>query len=538
MKRIFFTFLILVAFLAGYSQMTNNGGTITVENGATLVIEGDYTSTNSGSIVIDGAVQLKGDFVNNGGSIGAASVGSLTFNGTGPQEITGDTPTNFYCAVTVNNTNGVALTNTQTGASQTMSNTFTLSGGKVTLNNFDLTVGSTGVTGADASKYIVTNGTGQLKASVANTNFLMPVGSATYYNPVILNEAGTSDVYGVRFSEGKPGGWTGTDHAVDGYWTVTEGLAGGANLSVTPQWAGAQEDANFDNQDCAVGVSSDLGGNVTWAALGAATGNDPYYITGSGFTGVGTFLVGDSFWNTILLNIDMFLAGPYNAGSMSTALNSQIPLTDPYGNGTNATLVPENAVDWVEIELRSQANPATVVASYSGFLKNDGDVLAIDGSSGVKLTGLAKAQYYVAVRHRNHLGVMTASPIDFTAAGPYSFDFSTGSNIYGTNAMRNMGAKWALWSGDANGNGAVEFVNDPSDITPINNEVVNNVGNPSNDPTWYGAAQYHNADTDLNGYVQFVNDPSDITPISASVTNNPINSSGDPTIVLNQQLPN
>jgi len=104
--------------------------------------------------------------------------------------------------------------------------------------------------------------------------------------------------------------------------------------------------------------------------------------------------------------------------------------------------------------------------------------------------------------------------------------------------MRNMGAKWALWSGDANGNGAVELVNDPSDITPINNEVVNNVGNPTNDPTWYGIAQYHNADTDLNGYVQFVNDPSDITPISASVTNNPANNTGDPTIVLTQQLPN
>ncbi|HOX76515.1 MAG TPA: hypothetical protein PLW31_00645 [Bacteroidales bacterium] len=523
MKRIFFTFLILVAFLAGYSQMTNNGGTITVENGATLVIEGDYTSTNSGSIVIDGAVQLKGDFVNNGGSIDAASAGSITFNGTAPQEITGNTPTNFYCAVTVNNTNGVALTNTQTGASQTMSNTFTLSGGKVTLNNFDLTVGSTGVTGADASKYIVTNGTGQLKASVANTNFLMPVGSATYYNPVILNEAGTSDVYGVRFSEGKPGGWTGTDHAVDGYWTVTEGLAGGANLSVTPQWAGAQEDANFDNQDCAVGVSSDLGGNVTWAALGAASGTDPYYITGSGFTGVGTFLVGDSFWNTILLNIDMFLAGPYNAGAMSTALNSQIPLTDPYGNGTNATSVPVNAVDWVEIELRSQANPATVVASYSGFLKNDGDVLAIDGSSGVKLTGLAKAQYYVAVRHRNHLGAMTASPIDFTAAGPYSFDFSTGSNIYGTNALQNMGTKWALWAGNANGDNKVIYQGNDNDPTAIGFVVSNDPGNVNDEFTYDQVYGYYDEDVNLDGYVIYQGNNNDPTAVGFSVSNHPGN---------------
>ena len=536
MKRLLFTFLILVAFLAGYSQMTNNGGVITVENGATLVIEGDYTSSNGGSIAINGAVQLKGDFINNGGNVASGSTGSLTFNGSTTQEITGSQPTTFYCALAVNNSNGVALTNTQTGASQTLGSSFTLSGGKVTLNNFDLTLSSSGVTGADATKYIVTNGTGQLKAPVGNSNFLLPVGSATSYNPVVLNEAGTADTYGIRFTSGMPGGWTGSDHAVSGHWTVTEAATGGCNLSVTPQWNGAQEQASFDNQDCAVGVSSDLGGNVTWNTFGAASGPDPYYTTGTGFTSVGTFLVGDSFWNTILLNITMFLAGPYNAGSMSTALNSQIPLTDPYGNGTNATSIPAAAVDWVELELRSQANPATVVASYSGFVNSSGNVLAIDGTSGVKLAGLAKAQYYVAIRHRNHLGAMTASPINFTAAGPFSFDFSTGSGIYGTNAMQNMGTKWALWAGDANSDGKIVFQGANNDPTPVGNEVSGDLGNTGNSFT-YVVNGYKNTDINLDGQVIFQGANNDPTPIGNSVSNHPGNSGNSFTYEITQQIP-
>ena len=100
-----------------------------------------------------------------------------------------------------------------------------------------------------------------------------------------------------------------------------------------------------------------------------------------------------------------------------------------------------------------------------------------------------------------------------------------------------MGTKWALWAGNTNGNGAVEFAFDPSDITPISNAIVNASGNPTHDPTWFGAAAYDNADTDMNGFVQFAFDPSDITPISASVLGNPANTASDPTLPLSQQLP-
>jgi hypothetical protein len=536
MKRILSTFLLLGAFLAGYSQMTNNGGVITVENGATLVIEGDYTSSNAGSIEIDGAVQLKGDFINNGGNIAAGSTGSITFNGGAAQEITGSQSTDFVCAVTVNNSFGVALTNTATGANQSITGTLTLTSGMITLNEFNLSI-SSAIAGAGATKYVVTNSTGSLRAPVTNSNFLFPVGIAASYNPVILNEAGTADVFAVNYKGTMPSGWSGTDNAVDGHWTITDDNAGNNLLSVTAQWNGVQEQTSFNNADCALGVSADLGGTMTWNTFGAASGTDPFYRTGTAFTSLGTFLVGDSFWNSILLDVDMFLAGPYNAGTMSLALNSQIQLNDPYGNGTNATSIPATAVDWVEIELRSQGNPATVVASFSGFVDANGNVLAINGTPGLKLTGVAKAQYYVAIRHRNHLGAMTANPIDFTLAGPYGFDFSAGSNIYGTNAMQNMGTKWALWAGNTNGDNKIVYQGSGNDPTPIGNMVINAPLNLDDELTYDDVYGYFAEDVNLDGYVIYQGANNDPTPIGNAVINHPLNTDDELTFEIVQQLP-
>lgn len=517
--------------------MYNNGGTITVDPGATLIIEGNYTSASSGVIEIDGNVQLKGDFINTSGTIAPGSTGTLTFNGTAAQQVGGVTSTNFYCSVVVNNTSGVSLN----GADEVLYNALTLTNGKLTLNAYDLTMAAVGIT-ATSSNYIVTNNTaGELKGVVAASAVTFPVGTSTAYNPVILdNTGGTSDTYSVVYTGALPGGWTGgTGHAVNGNWEVSEGTPGGSNLTVTPQWNLTDEQAGFARTDCAVGVSTDAGATVAWKASGAAIGANPYTRSGAGFTSVGTFLVGDYFFEGIDLDLDIFLAGPYSAGTMSTALlaASQIPLNDPYGNSAFAASIPANVVDWIEVEIRSA--PGTTVKSYSFFVDNNGNVLNTDGSVVTKLTGLTKASYYVAVRHRNHLGAMTASAVDFTAAGPFAFNFGTAApaSIYGTNAMRNIGGTYALWAGDTDGNGTVQFTTGTSDITPISNAVLTDAGNPTFDPTFVGAAVYSLADADMNATVQFTTGNSDITPVSASVLNNPANGSADPTLVLTQQLP-
>jgi hypothetical protein len=166
MKRILFTLLLLVGLTAGYAQMTNNGGTITVESGATLVIEGNYTSASSGILRIDGNVQLKGNFVNNSGTVDLASLGTLTFNGAAPQQIGGTASTTFGCAVVVNNAgNGVSLT----GADAVLAKALTLTNGKLTLNAFDLTMAAVGIS-VTSGNYVVTNdAAGELKGIVGSS---------------------------------------------------------------------------------------------------------------------------------------------------------------------------------------------------------------------------------------------------------------------------------------------------------------------------------------------------------------------------------
>jgi hypothetical protein len=387
----------------------------------------------------------------------------------------------------------------------------------------------------------VADSTGQLKAPVGNSDYVMPVGTASSYNPVTLNEAGTPDTFGVIFNKAMPGGWTGTDHAVTGNWAVTEKNAGGTDLTVTPQWNLADEQTNFSRADCAVGVSADNGATVAWKASGAASGPGPYYKDGAGFTGVGIFLVGDYFYQGIELDLDFFLAGPYSGGTMSTALNSIIPLTDPYGNGIDATSIPATAVDWIEVELRNKITPSTVEKSYSFFLDNGGNVLNLDGNVGAILTGILKDQYYVAVRHRNHLGAMTLSTIDFTTSGPHSFDFSAGTNIHGTNAMRDMGTNWALWAGNTNGNASgfgykVIYQGSNNDVGPIGNVVSSDPGNTNNLFT-YIVNGYYDEDVNMDGKVIYQGESNDVGPVGNSVSQHPGNTNNLFTYEVVQQLP-
>lgn len=525
MKRILVTFLFLAAFLAGYSQL-NNSGSITVETGANLVVMGDYTSTGAGTIDIDGTVQLKGDFINNGSAsaIAAGSIGTVQFNGTSTQEITGTQSTNFTCAVEVNNATGLALTNTQGGNDQTFSGALTLTSGDVTLNDFDLTVGGA-IAGADATDHIVTNLSGQLRQSVGGTATTFPIGDGTTYNPVVLTNAGTADVFGVNFG-GMPAGWTGTDHYVNGSWFVTEAVAGGSDLTVAPQWAGSQEVTPFDRADCAVGVSDDLGATVNWATSGAATGTDPYQMTGSGFTSVGHFLIGDNFYLAITLNLNVILGGAWNGATMNLDLNTLglIPLTDPYLTTVTVSSIPASAVDWILVELRDKLNNENVLFSRPFFVDENGQLLnPTDGAVGGKLQAIPRDQYYVAVKHRNHLGVMSANTVDLAAASP-AFDFTDPmASVFGTNPMNTDGTVMMLWAGDADGDQQVIYLNAPSDVDPITTEVFYDPTNVDFLEFWTVGPYYNRADTDLNGYVIYLNAPSDMDPITTTVFYDPGN---------------
>src|SRR5690606_21851701 len=110
--------------------------------------------------------------------------------------------------------------------------------------------------------------------------------------------------------------------------------------------------------------------------------------------------------------------------------------------------------------------PDQVVAARCALLQRDGDVVDASGSSQLQFTALA-GSYYMAVRHRNHLGSMTAAPVELGATIPL-VDFSLGTTAtYGTDAQRVRNGKRMLWAGNVNGDAQLKYTGAGNDREPI-----------------------------------------------------------------------
>ncbi len=162
----------------------------------------------------------------------------------------------------------------------------------------------------------------------------------------------------------------------------------------------------------------------------------------------------------------VFLQGPFNTNSMNTSLsqNGLLPTTQPFnttpwnynGNETLGSGSTSSYVDWVLVELRNSSNPTQVVARKAAILKNDGTLLNTDGSNGVPFSNVQEGTYYIAVFHRNHLAVMSKTPVQLSS-NSQMYDFTTGMDkAYGTNSMIDLGnSKFGMYAGDGNGNGGI-----------------------------------------------------------------------------------
>jgi len=173
-----------------------------------------------------------------------------------------------------------------------------------------------------------------------------------------------------------------------------------------------------------------------------------------------------SFAFMVSANIRVFLEGPFNGSSMLTSLlnNGDLPLTQPYNtspwnyNGGESVInIPSNVVDWVLVELRTGTSASTSIKTRAAFLKNDGSIVDLDGISQVKFVGVVADDYYLVVRHRNHLPIMsaTAQPLSYTSS---LFDFTSDiNNAYGLNSMAPLqGGLFGLWGGDADASGLID----------------------------------------------------------------------------------
>ncbi|MBN1779705.1 hypothetical protein JW948_01140 [bacterium] len=111
------------------------------------------------------------------------------------------------------------------------------------------------------------------------------------------------------------------------------------------------------------------------------------------------------------LSVKIFLEASYASGTMGTVLWSSgyLPLDSPY-DATSVTVIPDDVVDWIRVELRSELDGSGENFSKSVFLRNDGQVIDLDGSEDIILQA-HEGYYYIVVEHRNHLTVMSAAPV-------------------------------------------------------------------------------------------------------------------------------
>lgn len=157
-------------------------------------------------------------------------------------------------------------------------------------------------------------------------------------------------------------------------------------------------------------------------------------------------------------DIKIFLQGAYDSGSMRTDLLDLdlIPLIQPYADSQyeykgneSVSEIPAGVVDWVYLEFRSTTT-GQALAKRAAFLKSDGKIVDLDGSSAVSCGNLRPGNFYIVVGHRNHLPVMSSNKIQ-VGEDPTTYDFTTGtSKFYGTDAPDLGSGVRGMYAGDAN----------------------------------------------------------------------------------------
>ena len=167
------------------------------------------------------------------------------------------------------------------------------------------------------------------------------------------------------------------------------------------------------------------------------------------------------------VDLRVFLEGPYIGPNMSTTLNTlgYLPLGQPYNADplavwyyTGSESVPAipntNITDWVLVEFRdapsaAAATRATMISMQPAFVMNNGMVVGLDGMSPLKVSGVFQYNPYVVIWHRNHLGVLSASPLILSGINYYTYDFTTPSGQAYLNGQKNLGGGiYGMFGGD------------------------------------------------------------------------------------------
>ncbi|WP_353778480.1 BspA family leucine-rich repeat surface protein [Winogradskyella sp. 3972H.M.0a.05] len=208
-----------------------------------------------------------------------------------------------------------------------------------------------------------------------------------------------------------------------------------------------------------------------------------------------------------------------------------LPTVSPYGDDASVDVSVFDAtgndaiVDWVFVELRDKGENTLVIDSQSALLQRDGDVVGIDGVSALSFNqGIDN--YFIAIKHRNHLGIMSNSAIGLSNAVTI-VDFANGSTAtYGINAQTILGMPvgiQGMWAGDDNGDGKVNIIGAPNDTNTIRDAVLNDPINLIIQFYGFTVSGYTYEDINLTGGANIIGAENDANVLRDNVLNHPIN---------------
>ncbi|MDQ5769495.1 choice-of-anchor L domain-containing protein [Thiothrix subterranea] len=259
---------------------------------------------------------------------------------------------------------------------------------------------------------------------------------------------------------------------------------------------------------------------------------------------------------TVVLHVRGFLQGAYDSASglMRDDLREQglIPLAQPFSDRLTAfkyrnkdvttpavlAITGDNAiVDWVLVELRSATNPRARSIAKAALLQRDGDVAdPLSNEAHLRIPNVPEGSYYVSLRQRNHLGVMTQDPI-LLSPTLTATDFTLPSfAVKGEHARLETGDVALLWAGEANNNNSL-IANGPGNDTNVVLGTVLMHHSNSKVNSNFRLPGYYSSDLNLDGITLYTGPGNDINLLIGNVLLHPSNATSAANYVAPGRMP-
>ncbi|MCF8416862.1 MAG: T9SS type A sorting domain-containing protein [Crocinitomicaceae bacterium] len=282
----------------------NSAGIPTIRN---VLLNGDR-DVNNITIMQNGVLSIEdtddlgvyGNWINNGTFNHDNKDAKVDFkHATSLQTIGGTSVTEFYrLEISENNSNNVVL-----NQNISVVNDFDFDGNrKLEIgNNSIVFISGASISGANSSRYIVTNGVGVVKRNVSIGNVTFPVG-ISLYNPCRLSNSGTSDVFSVRVidnvtQDGTGIGTTKPSKCVKRTWMISEDIIGGSIVTMRLQWNGNNtEHINGFNYNPGFMYIAHHNGTI-WENIGSngeSNAQNAHFLTQSNITSFSPFAIADA----------------------------------------------------------------------------------------------------------------------------------------------------------------------------------------------------------------------------------------------------